>query len=255
MGGDLTVTSSPGTGSIFQFEVPIERGDAKVAIRPSAPRRVIGIRAGQEVPRILVADDLLENRDWLVKLLRVLGFSVQGVENGEAAIRSWEEWNPGLILMDVHMPVMDGLEATRRIKTNPRGKETVIICLTASAMDDQRLTALQSGADDFITKPCDEYELLEKMRVHLNIAYDYEEMTGNESESAGGVSALRAEKLRQLPQGLIEELRNATLTGNKNLMDNLILKVGATGQAGSAQALQKLADHYEYDALIQLLEK
>ena len=80
-------------------------------------------------------------------------------------------------------------------------------------------------------------------------------MSGTESESAGGVSALRAEKLWQLPQGLIEELRNATLTGNKNLMDNLILKVGAMGQAGSAQALQKLADHYEYDALIQLLEK
>ena len=140
-----------------------------MAIRPSAPRRVIGIRAGQEVLRILVADDLLENRDWLVKLLRVLGFSVQGVENGEAAIRSWEEWNPGLILMDVHMPVMDGLEATRRIKATPRGKETVIIALTASAMDDQHLTALQSGVDDFITKPCDEDELLEKMRAHLNI--------------------------------------------------------------------------------------
>ena len=255
MGGDLTVTSSPGTGSIFQFEVPIERGDAKVAIRPSAPRRVIGIRAGQEVLRILVADDLLENRDWLVKLLRVLGFSVQGVENGEAAIRSWEEWNPGLILMDVHMPVMDGLEATRRIKATPRGKETVIIALTASAMDDQRLTALQSGVDDFITKPCDENELLEKMRAHLNIAYDYEEMNGNESEPAAGASALSAERLGKVPLELVEQLRNATLSGNKNLMDNLILKVGTTGHAGSAQALQKLADHYEYDALIQLLEK
>jgi CheY-like chemotaxis protein len=255
MGGDLTVTSSPGAGSIFQFEVPVERGDAKVALRPSAPRRVIGIRAGQEVPRILVADDLLENRDWLVKLLRVLGFSVQGVENGEAAIRSWEEWNPGLILMDVHMPVMDGLEATRRIKATPRGKETVIIALTASAMDDQRLTALQSGVDDFITKPCDENELLEKMRVHLNIAYDYEETNGNESEPAAGASALSAERLGKVPLELVEQLRNATLSGNKNLMDNLILKVGTTGHAGAAQALQKLADHYEYDALIQLLEK
>jgi PAS domain S-box-containing protein len=255
MGGDLTVTSSPGAGSIFQFEVPVERGDAKVALRPSAPRRVIGIRAGQEVPRILVADDLLENRDWLVKLLRVLGFSVQGVENGEAAIRSWEEWNPGLILMDVHMPVMDGLEATRRIKATPRGKETVVIALTASAMDDQRLTALQSGVDDFITKPCDENELLEKMRVHLNIAYDYEETNGNESEPAAGASALSAERLGKVPLELVEQLRNATLSGNKNLMDNLILKVGTTGHAGAAQALQKLADHYEYDALIQLLEK
>jgi len=66
---------------------------------------------------------------------------------------------------------------------------------------------------------------------------------------------LSAERLGKVPLELVEQLRNATLSGNKNLMDNLILKVGATGQAGSTQALQKLADHYEYDALIQLLEK
>jgi hypothetical protein len=93
------------------------------------------------------------------------------------------------------------------------------------------------------------------MRVHLNIAYDYEEMNGNESKPAAGASALSAERLGKVPLELVEQLRNATLSGNKNLMDNLILKVGTTGHAGSAQALQKLADHYEYDALIQLLEK
>ena len=178
MGGDITVTSTPGSGSVFRFEIPIERGDAGVAIRPSAPRRVIGIRAGQEVPRILVVDDQLENRDWLMKLLTSIGFSVRGADNGEAAIRSWEEWNPRLILMDVHMPVMDGLEATRRIKADPRGKETAIVVLTASAMDEDRRTVSQSGADDFLAKPCREDELLEKMRALLNIAYDYEEMTG-----------------------------------------------------------------------------
>jgi len=257
MGGDLTVTSRPGRGSLFRFEVPIERGDAGVTIRPSARRRIIGIRAGQQVPRILVVDDQFENRDCLVKLLRVLGFSVQGLDSGEAAIRSWGEWNPRLILMDVHMPIMDGLEATRRIKADPRGKETVIIALTASAMDDQRETAIQSGADDFVAKPCVEEELLEKMRVHLNIVYDYQEMSGNESEPAAGVSALSAERLGlgQLPQELIEELRNATLSGNKNLMDKLILKVSETGHAESAHALQGLADHYEYDALTRLLEE
>jgi CheY-like chemotaxis protein len=255
MGGDITVTSSPGTGSIFRFEIPIERGDSGIAVSRSAPRRVIGIRAGTKVPRILVVDDQLENRDWLMKLLTCIGFDVRGADNGEAAIRKWEEWNPRLILMDVHMPVMDGLEATRRIKADPRGKETVIAALTASAMEDDRRTVSQSGADDFLTKPCREDELLEKMRVLLNIGYDYEEMSGAEGQPLAGLAALSAERLRQLPEELIEELRNATLTGNKKLLDKLILKVPETGDAGSAHALQELADNYEYDALTRLLEE
>ena len=88
MGGDITVTSNPGNGSVFRFEIPIERGDAGVALKRTAPRRVIAIRAGQEAPKILVVDDHLENRDWLMKLLTSIGFSVRGADNGEAAIRS-----------------------------------------------------------------------------------------------------------------------------------------------------------------------
>ncbi len=255
MGGDLTVISSPGTGSIFQFEIPIERGDAGVALRRSAPRRVIGLKAGQKAPRILVVDDQLENRDWLMKLLSLLGFSTRAVDNGEAAIRSFEEWSPRLILMDVHMPIMDGLEATRRIKADSRGKETVIVALTASAMDDNRRTAHESGVDDFVSKPCHEDELLEKIRVHLNIAYDYAEIGGHEGETAAGLAALSAQTLGQLPRDLIEELQNATLSGNKGLLDRLIAKVRETGNAESAHALQKLGDNYEYDALSRCLDE
>jgi DNA-binding response OmpR family regulator len=77
-------------------------------------------------------------------------------------------------------------------------------------MDDQRLTVLQSGADDFITKPCDEYELLEKMRVHLNIAYDYEEMNGNESDAlvycAADDMQRRGPVLSEFVAGMLEEV-------------------------------------------------
>jgi hypothetical protein len=80
-------------------------------------------------------------------------------------------------------------------------------------------------------------------------------MSGAEGQPLAGLAALSAERLRQLPEELIEELRNATLTGNKKLLDKLILKVPETGDAGSAHALQELADNYEYDALTRLLEE
>jgi len=155
--------------------------------------------------------------------------------------------------MDVHMPVMDGLEATRRIKASPGGKETAVVVLTASAMDDDRRTVFKSGADDFLAKPCGEDELLEKMRALLDIAYDYDEMSGVEGQDLAG--ALSAERLTQLPRELVEELRNATLSGNKKLLNELILKVSEVGDAESARALQELADKYEYDALTRLLEE
>jgi CheY-like chemotaxis protein len=224
-------------------------------VRQSASRRVIAVRAGQETAKILVADDHLENRDWLVKLLTSIGFSVKSADNGEAAVRNWEEWSPRLILMDLHMPVMDGLEATRRIKADPRGKETCIVALTASAMDEDRHAVFQTGADDFLAKPCREDELLEKIHTLLNVAYDYEEENEAKGQSGGEVEALGAEKLGQLPRELIEELRMATLSGNKRLLDKLILRVRETEDVASAQALQELADKYEYDALTRLLEE
>jgi signal transduction histidine kinase/DNA-binding response OmpR family regulator len=250
MGGDITVSSILGKGTRFQLEIPIECGHAGVALALTSPRRVKGLRAGTPVPRILVADDQLENRNWLVKLLTLIGFSVQGADNGQAAIKRWQEWAPDLILMDVHMPVMDGLEATRRIKADPRGGDTAIVALTASALDEDRRAVAESHADDFVAKPCREDELLEKMRSLLKIDYDYEEEI-----AAGDLLALSTASLAQLPLSLAEELRNATADGNKRLLDQLILQVRDSAAAPSANALQALADNYDYDALTRLLEQ
>ena len=120
-------------------------------------------------------------------------------------------------------------------------------------MDDDRRTVSQTGADDFLAKPCREDDLLEKMRDHLDIAYDYEETSG-EGEPSDGIAALSAEILGRLPLELIEELRDATLSGDKRRLDKLILKVRATGDHGSARVLRELADKYEYDVLKRMLE-
>ncbi len=263
MGGDLTVSSAPGMGSAFLFEIPVGRGGAEVTIRPPVSRRAAGILGGGGRPPVLIVDDQAENRDWLMKLLDSVGFAVRAAENGEEAVRIWERWRPRLVLMDVHMPVMDGLEATRKIKADSRGRETAIVALTASAMQEERRAAFESGADGFLAKPCREDELLETMRVHLKIAYEYEEIESLHGGAPAGPEALwTAGRLKQCPPGLIERLREATLSGNKRLLNKLILEVRDLREtpgmpAGDlsrlAGAIQSLADRYQYDSLAQLL--
>jgi len=248
MGGDLTVVSSPGVGSLFRLGIPVARGNAGIALQRTDPRRVIGIRAGTSAPRVLIADDLLENRDWLMKLLSTIGFSVLGADNGESAIRNWREWQPQMILMDIHMPVLDGLEATRRIKAEPRGADTIIVVLTASALEEDRLSVLATGADAFLTKPCQENELLEKMRTLLHIDYEYEE-----TDEAETLAPPSPEELGSLPPALAEALRDATSDGNKRLLDQLIVQVREREADAFANTLQRLADRYDYDALTNLL--
>jgi CheY-like chemotaxis protein len=191
----------------------------------------------------------------LIKLLTAIGFSVRGAEDGAEAITIWREWKPSLILMDVHMPGMNGLEATRRIKADPHGRETFIVTLTASALDEERRIAKESGADDFLPKPCMENELLETMRALLNVVYDYEEVSVSAAGAIAG-AAWNPAVLAQLSRKLVEELRDATVSGNKKLLDKLILEVGqTTGNDASAHALRELADRYEYDALTRVLEE
>jgi CheY-like chemotaxis protein len=199
-------------------------------------------------------DDHFENRDWLIKLLTSIGFVVRAAGDGQGAIELWREWHPRLILMDVHMPVVDGLEATRRIKAAPDGHQTLIIALTASALQDDRERGLAAGVDAFLTKPCREEDLLETMRELLGIEYEYVDSAPASDEAPVSPLALTAESLSTLPRELLEQLRRATLTGNKKQLDALIIEVRAAAPAATADALQSLADTYEYDALTRILD-
>jgi PAS domain S-box-containing protein len=254
MGGDVTVSSSLGRGSVFLFEVPVERGDSGVAAKRSPSRRVIGMASRMPGPKILIVDDQIENRDWLVKLLTSIGFSVRSADNGETAIRNWEEWEPQLILMDVHMPVMDGLEATRRIKANSRGKGTIIVALTASAMEDDREAASQSGASAFLSKPCREDELLKTIGDHLKVEYEYEKSKNDENKFQADGETVSAERIGLVPLELLRKVSYAIQGGDKKGLDRLILEISETVDRDIAQVLQGLANSYDYDALTRLVD-
>jgi PAS domain S-box-containing protein len=258
MGGQITLVSEVGKGSTFHFEVPVRAADAEFISKRMGTRRVTGLQSTQPAPRILIVDDEPYNRGWLTRLLKIIGFSMQEAENGAEAIRLWQEWKPDLILMDVRMPVMDGLEATRRIRQHPGGTEIAIIALTASALNDDRHAIMQSGVNDFLSKPCQEDELLQKMQACLNITYLYDDAAAPRNDSganagSGSKSAAIQDLLQEMPPELARDLQLAIQNGDKGRLDQLIEQVGEWDVAIS-HALKDLADRYEYDALTRLLE-
>ena len=254
MGGEIRLASEVGAGSTFYFEVPVQPANGGIVSRQMATRRVAGLQPTQQARQVLVVDDDANNRGWLTTLLKIIGFSVREAKDGAEAIRLWQEWKPDLILMDVRMPVMDGMEATSRIRQQPGGTDTVIIALTASAMDEERRVVLQNGANDFVSKPCQEDELLQKMQTHLNVSYLYDDTEAHGSDAgATPRPELTRGAVQELPRELVVGLQLAIRNGEKARLNELIERVGER-DAKISRALKKLADDYDYDALTHLLE-
>lgn len=122
---------------------------------------------GSGAPLVLVVDDFEDNRAMYVEYLQYQGMRVCEAVNGEEAVRRTRELLPSVIVMDLSLPVMDGWEATRRIKADPRTKHVRVIALTGHAEPAHTKKALEAGCDDFVAKPCLPENLLTKIREHL----------------------------------------------------------------------------------------
>ena len=176
MGGEIGVESTVDKGSLFCAEIPVRRVDEdKIAEVEPSRGRVVGLEPGQPKYRILIVEDHQDSRLLLKRLLEPVGFAVRVAVNGEEAVHIFEKWKPHFIWMDRRMPVMDGLEATRRIKAMAGGKETVIVVLSASVMKEQRTEVLEAGCDDFLLKPFREAKMFKTMAKHLGLRYLYAE--------------------------------------------------------------------------------
>jgi CheY-like chemotaxis protein/two-component sensor histidine kinase len=153
MGGSIEVRSAPGMGSEFTMVVPVKEH----APQPASLEAVV---ASGELPRLglkcLVVEDNPVNQKVLVKLLEKLGCEVDKVDDGEAAVQRTIGNSYDLILMDIHMPGKDGMEATKEIRSREKqwGRtRTPIVAVTADAMADDRQRFLDAGMDDYIAKP------------------------------------------------------------------------------------------------------
>ena len=161
MGGNIQVSSTPKLGSTFSFAIRLPRMMDLPATRQErhstpvmdAEHQLTHDFAGT---RILVAEDDEVNQELALELLRTtLGFPVDIAADGAEAVELVRQHRYDLILMDMQMPGMDGVEATRRIRRLPAGDQVPILAMTANAFSSDRVNCLDAGMDDFVTKPVD----------------------------------------------------------------------------------------------------
>jgi signal transduction histidine kinase/DNA-binding NarL/FixJ family response regulator len=254
MGGDITVASKEGNGSTFRFEVAIREASAsEIKERAMQQRRVIGLEAGQGIPRILVAEDKKDSRTMLIKLLRTVGFEVRGAANGKQVVDVFHEWQPDFIWMDIRMPVMDGLEATQLIKETEAGKSTVIAALTAHALEEEKEQILAAGCDDFVRKPFREYEIFGVMGKHLGLRYINEDM-GKEAVPAESDVDLSPEQLAALPADLLSRLCDAVVELDRDRILALIEQI-KTIDAHLARVLEPPVKKFALAPLLDIVAK
>ncbi|MBL8112836.1 MAG: response regulator [Acidobacteria bacterium] len=257
MGGDITVVSEPGKGSTFAAAIDLPlAAESEVVPASAGRRRVVGLLPSQAPFRILVVDDVAENRLLLEKLLRSVGLEAREAANGEEAVAIWREWQPHLIFMDLRMPVLDGRSATERIRTEerktPERSRVRIVILSASAFPNELESMSEWGGDDFLAKPFREEALFEKV-AELGVRFVYAAGDVPERVAPEG-DVLTAVRLAALPRTLREPLA-AALAGGDDEAARAAAEAVRAHDAPLADALDRAVRQYRFDDLLSLLEE
>ena len=253
MHGDLVVESTPGKGSVFTFWF-----EAAVAAIETVQGRIAhpmptGLEPNQPAPRVLIVDDVPTNRELLDELLSRLGFSTRTAASAEEAIVVHDDWRPDLVLMDLRMPGMGGLEGIRRLRQS--GSKATIVSVSASGLAETEKEAREAGVDAFIRKPYQEDALLAVIGERLGVRFVYglpvPRPSGRTNRNAAGRSTL-SQRLSSLPPALIEQLREAAIEGRPKRLESLADQVGQHSEEVSAE-IRALARDFQYDSLVSAL--
>ncbi|WP_026794783.1 ATP-binding protein [Planktothrix prolifica] len=251
MGGDISVESELGKGTTFSFQIQAKPGQ-DINDEPIKTRqRVLGLAAGQPTYKILTVDDKEINCLLLIKLLEPLGFELKTASNGVEAIAIWEEWEPHLIFMDMRMPIMDGYEATKYIKSTTKGNATAIIALTASVLEEEKAIVLSAGCDDFMRKPFTEDQIFEALTKHLGVQYIYAEI--QPILDINSENELISEDLTVMSQDWMNQLYQASIEGDSQAVMELITEIPDT-EIYLIQFLTKAVRKFQFEQIIDLAE-
>ncbi|MBD2127478.1 AAA family ATPase [Microcoleus sp. ZQ-A2] len=269
MGGEITAISrgkafTPGmplrefldetTGTTFKFDIPVDIADASEIENQPHSRCVVALAPNQPQYRILVVDDRDYNRQLLIKLLKPLGFEVQEATNGTEAIDIWDSYSPHLIWMDMRMPMMDGYEATKRIKSTAKGQATAVIALTASVWEEEKAVILSAGCDDFVRKPFHKEVIFDTMAKHLGVRYLYQEQESPSRPAHVIREPLNlADLLAAMPHQWIVKLHESALDADAELVSQILEEVPES-DALVRQTCKGWVKKFQFEKILDLTE-
>jgi signal transduction histidine kinase/DNA-binding NarL/FixJ family response regulator len=249
MGSDIAVRSEPGVGSSFWFDLDLPVLRVGVSL-PTPRRRAVGYRGPRK--KILVVDDTAGSRAVLVDLLDSLGFEVTSADNGQQALDCAPAWQPDLIVMDVLMPVMDGLEATQRLRQMAPCKDVPIIVLSAGASDADMEKSMRVGASAFLVKPVDFDALLKHIEAALELSWVYTDAAG-----AGGADSEAIASLVPPPADELETLYRMAKIGNMRSLGQQADQLAALDARYRpfAEHLKFLADRFQSRTILDWITR
>jgi len=256
MGGELAVESTHGQGSRFFFSIPLQHV-VKSSETHSADsmKNVVRLAAGYQV-LALVADDKQGNREVLTKMLSDIGVSVVTAEDGEQALESARIHSLDIVFMDIRMPHIDGIEATRRIleesKDEPNFVAPKIVAVSASALLHERQEYFDAGFDDFIPKPVRAERVYECLAQLLHI--EYETRIPDTSLTEGDALPIDLSKIT-LPEELFSRLKEAAEFCHVTELDKYINEVEQADKAGKllAEQLRELTRNFDMEGILDIL--
>ena len=255
MQGDIRVSSQLGVGTVFEFDLVVEPPQEKIA-KETTDREIIGLALDEPNYRILVADNQENNRQVILQLLQPMGFAVKEAADGREAIAIWQDWQPDLVFMDMQMPVMDGYAASKQIKQQYRGSDTIVIALTARILEDSRATMLNSGCDDIITKPFRISDLLAKIEEHLQVRYRYRERDASQDAfgDRSNQEELTPDRLENMTDEWLDKIREAAIMADYEAIEELISEIDREYQ-DIATGLDSWLQEFRIDKIAELAEE